>query len=195
MTAKKMFEAQKPGESHDAAGLAKMMEKMNEEVTKTGGMSTAVVAKVNQAHENGSRTGEGETAAPKEYLSYASVGDSRLYVIHKNGEVERLTEDEGEGNTIWNILGLEAGERKEVREHIGLQEEASICMQFKDVWLEEGDRIVLCSDGVSGDKEGDMLTNEEIGKLASTRTTEQAAEALIRAAKKLDDRTVIVFDA
>lgn len=196
MAAREAFEKQAPAKSHKAKELAKMMELMNAEVAKTGGMSTAVVAKVNRA--------EGEfleSGAPKEYLSFAAVGDSRLYIVHKNGEIERLTQDEGEGNMVWNILGLEEGERREVRAHIGLEPGGPTCLQAQDVWLQEGDRIILCSDGVTGDKPaedghpGDALTNEEIGKLVSTRTTEQAAEGLIRAARKMDDRTVIVFDA
>ena len=208
LAAKKAFEKQKPGESHSAEELAKMMELMDAEVAKTGGMSTAIVAKVNRGDgedapgvatmENAAT--EGEIRGPREFLSYASVGDLRLYVVHRNGAVDLLTQDEGEENTVWNILGLDEDDRRQVREHIGIDPEGPICVQFQDVWLEDGDRVILCSDGVTGDKPekdgkpGDLMTAEEIGKLASTRTTDQAADGLIRAAKKIDDRTIIVFD-
>lgn len=210
IAAKHAFEKQNPGKSHSAAELAQMMELMNEMVLKTGGMSTAVVVKVNRAEDDASNpsstpdgtppandpnTAPSETTAPKEYLSFASVGDSRLYIVHKNGTVDLLTKDEGEGNRVWNILGIEKNERAAVRGHLNLPIDGPTCLQAQDIWLEEGDRIVLCSDGVTGDSGSDILSNEEIAKLVSTRTTEQAVEALIRAAKKIDDRTAIVFDA
>lgn len=188
--ARSAFLRQNPGQVTNAMQLAQMMETINGEVQKTGGMSTAIVAKVN-------RTEDG-----RKYLSYASVGDSRLYILGKNGEIRQMTRDEGERNVVWNILGMDKKDLKNVRQTVGVADTERVCLQYQDVWLNEGDRVIMCSDGITGDnspdpekgRPGDLLTDQEVRNLASTRTTEQAAENLLLGAKKIDDRTVQVFD-
>ena len=173
-----------------AVQFAMAMEQINAEVIKTGGMSTALIAKVNKSAEG------------REYLSFASVGDSRLYLLKKTGEITQMTQDEGEGNVAWNILGMGKKDMKQVRSTVGVANTEQICLQFQDVWLNDGDRVIMCSDGITGDdapdeekgKKGDIMPIEQVKELASTRTTELAAENLLLAAREIDDRTVIVFD-
>ena len=179
-----------PWKMMSAVQFAQMLEDVNEEVIKTGGMSTVVIAKVSK--------GEGG----REYLSFASIGDSRLYIIGKDGVMRQMTQDEGEGTTVWNILGVGAKDRQQIRETLGIADTERICLQYQDVWLNDGDRVIICSDGINGDdepepekgKKGDIMPIEQMKQLASTRTTEQAAENLLLAAREIDDRTVIVFD-
>ena len=173
-----------------AIQFAEMMEAANEAVMKTGGMSTAVIAKVCKSPQG------------REYLAYASVGDSRLYILGKDGVIRQMTQDEGEGNTAWNILGMSKKDMEQVRSTVGVSNLEQVCLQFQDVWLNDGDRIIMCSDGITGDdlpdeakgRKGDIMPIEQVKELASTRTTEQAAENLLLAAREIDDRTIIVFD-
>lgn len=180
----------RPNEVKNATQLARMMEAMNGAVQETGGITTGIVAKVNK-HANG-----------RKYLSYASVGDSRLYVLHKNGQIELGTSDEGFRNRVWNMLGMTKNDVESARWNMGVSDTEHICLQHRDVWLEDGDRVILCSDGISGDnppepekgRKGDLLSNQEIARLASAPTAEQAAENLLLGAKKIDDRSAVVFD-
>ena len=109
-------------------------------------------------------------------LIWASVGDSRIYVV-RNKKAMLLTEDEGYGNRISNALGLE---NCQVR-------------QAGEFPLKKGDRVVFCSDGVTGDYEQDFIPDDEFGRLVGeAETADIAAQALIQRATKRDDRTAIV---
>ncbi len=188
--AREVFASGRPEQVRNATQLARMMETMNEEVQKVGGVTTGVLAKVNQdKHGN-------------KYLSYASVGDSRLYILHKNGRLDSWTKDEGVRNRIWNALGISSEEMQYSREVMGVANKKDICLQYRDVLLNDGDRVIMCSDGITGDnppepelgRKGDLLSDQEVKSLASAPTAEEAAENLLVGAKKIDDRSVIVFD-
>ena len=181
----------RPDATRNSVQLAQMMETMNRKVCETGGITTGVVAKVNM-DQNG-----------RKYLSYASVGDSRLYILHRNGQISLETRDEGERNRVWNMLGMRKDQMEFARIQMGVQDRENVCLQHNDVWLSEGDRVIMCSDGISGDnppengKPGDLLSDGEIKFLADRSkapTAEDAAENLLVGAKKIDDRSVIVFD-
>ena len=74
---------------------------------------------------------------------------------------------------------------------LGLQEEVQVESFYRSA--KEGDRFVLCSDGLS-----DLLTEEEIGSvLSSVEGAEAAAEELVAlalAAGGVDNVTVLVVD-
>ena len=132
--------------------------------------------------------GEGYTTATlakvidrggQKMLAYASIGDSRLYLIHPDGSAELVTHDEGERNVVTNVLGLESDKRTK---------------QYGEVAVEPGDRVVICSDGITGDFGSDLMGEEELGSLVSRSSTPEAAAAnLVAAARKEDDRTAVVF--
>ncbi len=113
----------------------------------------------------------------KKRLLWASIGDSRIYLVRKNMPAFQITEDEGEGNQITNALGAPNGRINE----------------FGEVPLQDGDRILFCSDGITGDFEKDFIPNEELANIVlNAKTADDAATALINRATKIDDRTAIV---
>lgn len=111
-------------------------------------------------------------------LVYASVGDSRIYIV-RGKEAVLLTRDEGYGNRISNALGIEDCRVKQAGEFP----------------LKSGDRIVFCSDGVTGDYEPDFIPTDEFANIVGgAEAADSAAWALINRATKKDDRTAIVVE-
>lgn len=138
---------------------------LNDPELRGRGQTTGVVAKITE--QNG-----------KKMLSYASVGDSRLYRIDKDNNVEMITVDEGEGRYVTNVIG-------DPRCRIS---------QFGDIPLNAGDRFLLCSDGITGDKPEEMMSGVQIAAIMrASKNDFEAAHNLMMAAKKGDDRTAVVF--
>lgn len=152
------------------ADLAYVLNEANQPVraaTGGNGYTTAVLAKVVEA-ENGQKN-----------LAYASVGDSRIYLVHADGTADLITRDEGEGRHITNALGIAGDDR---------------ARQYGEVAVTPGDRVVLCSDGITGDFGRDLMGNDELGRIVhQAPTPESASSALISSARKADDRTAVVF--
>ena len=154
-----------------ASSLAYVLNVANERVTNCegAGLSTAVLTKV--VERNGQKI-----------LAYASVGDSRIYIVDKDGNARQITRDEGEGRYIYNAIGQ------------GVESGQSRTQQFGEEFLRKGDRVVLCSDGVTGDYGGDLMDPRELGFLVShSRNALDASKNLLANARKRDDRTAIVF--
>ena len=58
-----------------------------------------------------------------------------------------------------------------------------------------GDRIVFCSDGITGDYEPDLISNDEVASVVErAKTAEQAARDLIAISTKIDDSTAMVVE-
>lgn len=111
-------------------------------------------------------------------LIYATAGDSRLYIVNKQGQAKLLTIDEGVGNRITNFLG----------------NSGDTVSQFGEIPLHEGDKVVLCSDGITGDFAPDLMSEAKLGNIVHrSRNASEAAKNLIIEASKKDDRTAIVF--
>lgn len=136
------------------------------------GGTTATISKV--VHHDGEM-----------YLIWASVGDSRIYLHKEPNNVfanpEQLSKDEGVGSTLFHCLGCEESGFR------GLK-------QADIVKLEPGYRIVLCTDGVTGDKEEEVVEEPELKKMIYKKEPQEAAEYLVKMARKDDDRTAIVID-
>lgn len=105
------------------------------------------------------------------------VGDSRLYLF-RDGKLEQLTHD----HTLVADL-LEQGKITEEeafvhpQRHILLQAlgvEEIVKADFFSFSLQDGDRLLLCSDGLS-----DMLRAAEISQLIGCNDLEQAADKLL----------------
>lgn len=105
------------------------------------------------------------------------VGDSRLYLF-RDGKLEQLTHD----HTLVADL-LEQGKITEEeafvhpQRHILLQAlgvEETVKADFFSFSLQDGDRLLLCSDGLS-----DMLRAAEISQLIGCSDLEQAADKLL----------------
>jgi len=169
------------GEIRNSMALADIMERMNDEVLNTPGIgqgcTTATVARVIQQGEHNE-------------LVFASVGDSRIYIVDKDGKARQITRDEGFENKITNAIGFE----RSASNMSGVPN--PVCRQYGAVPLHEGDRVMICSDGITGDKGTDLMSDREVGQLvhdASNAT--DAARRLLTGARKRDDRSAIVFTA
>lgn len=127
-------------------------------------------------------------------LFVANIGDSRLYLIDE--ELTQVTED----HSYVGIM-VRAGEiTKEEAEHhpdkniitraIGVAREPKV--DFFEVDLTRGDRLLLCSDGLTN-----MVSDHDILDIFSSCYIDDVVDELIDEAKKnggLDNITAIVID-
>ncbi len=127
-----------------------------------------------KAAEDDSMTGMGTTLVAAtiidDVLRVANVGDSRLYLV--NEEIRQVTIDHSYVEEMVRMGGLN---REQARNHknkniitraIGAQ--PSVNPDFFEVNLKKGDRIFMCTDGVSN-----MLTDEEIFSILNEEGTEE----------------------
>ena len=124
------------------------------------------------------------------------VGDSRAYLL-RDGALSQLTDDHswvGEMVRRGELTVAEAAvhpHRSVITKALGTEGEAE--PDLVEVTLEPGDRLMLCSDGLSG-----MVSNESIQELLRRPDGAQAvADALVEAALKgggEDNITVVVVD-
>lgn len=154
---------------HLAWGLNQVSEQIAND--PEAGITTAVVGKIIERGEN-------------KALVWASVGDSRIYLVRADNSVEQITQDEGEGRYIYNALGTTNNPASPI----------GTTKQCGELPLLSGDHIIMCSDGITGDAEEELMSNDEIAEIMrSTSSAEQAAKLLTERARKQDDRTVIVI--
>ncbi len=126
---------------------------------------------------------------------FAHVGDSRAYLL-RDGELEQITTDH---SLVGELIALgritkEAGRthphRHLVTRVLGL---GPITVDTMVIDLQPGDRILLCSDGLT-----DMIEDEMIGGiLGGSEGVDPTAWALIEtanAAGGVDNTTVVVID-
>lgn len=171
----------------DCDKLAKAVEKANEEIIKAAlegkgkeGMGTTMTAAVIEGDR----------------LCIAQVGDSRAYLLH-NGLLQQITRD----HSLMADL-IEQGQitPAEARVHPNrslitraLGNDPEMFADTYEIDIEEGDRLLLCSDGLSG-----MLTDEIIeGWMNKIKDPQECANKLIEQANSYggnDNITVIVAD-
>ncbi len=138
------------------------------------------------ARENQELEGMGTTVVAatciEKSLHIANVGDSRLYVVNK--EIKQITRDHSLVEEMVRMGGLD---RTNARNHpdkniitraVGVS--ANVEADFFTVELEEGDFILMCSDGLTN-----MLEDEEIRMiLGGARDIVEKAQALVEAANE-----------
>lgn len=152
-----------------------------------------------KAAEDESMTGMGTTLVAatvmNDVLRVANVGDSRLYLV--NDEIQQITIDHSYVEEMVRMGGLD---REQARNHknkniitraIGAQ--SAVNPDFFEVNLKKGDRIFMCTDGVSN-----MLTDEEIlSILNEDGTEEERIEKIVAAANEhggRDNMGIILVD-
>ena len=126
----------------------------------------------------------------------AHVGDSRAYLL-RAGDLRQVTDD----HTLVNRM-VKSGEisqaEAEVHPHRSvltrsLGTGSDVVVDEFDIALTDGDRLLLCSDGLTG-----MVTEEQIVAILSAAPDPQdAADRLVRAANRaggVDNITVVVLD-
>lgn len=129
------------------------------------------------------------------YLQIANVGDSRLYVV--NEEIKQITRDHSLVEEMVRIGGLN---REEARNHpdkniitraVGASD--TVEPDFFTVELEDGDRVLMCSDGLTN-----MVEDEEICRMLNCAgTPEEKAAELVKAANEnggRDNISVILLE-
>src|ERR1039458_2083547 len=174
------------------AGLEEAFSKANHAVwqesqdhSELRGMGTTLTAVALVGDEDG-----------RDVLALANVGESRAY-LYSEDRIVQITADHSlaeERMRHGEITEEEAAvhpQRHILTRALGISPEVET-----DMWelqVRSGDRIVLCSDGLSNE-----LTNEELaGVLASVRDPGEAAHQLVDSANEhggADNITVIVVD-
>jgi HD-GYP domain-containing protein (c-di-GMP phosphodiesterase class II)/serine/threonine protein phosphatase PrpC len=127
-------------------------------------------------------------------LTLGHVGDSRAYLIRK-GAIEQLTQDHTLAGELARVAGSRGVAVPERSSHvltrcIGAQPDVQVDVSPKPIHLEDGARLVLCSDGLSN-----VVEPEEILELVTADTSSGACDALIELARARggpDNITVIV---
>ncbi len=172
------------------------------------GLARSLVASIEEAgtrifeaaRADRSRRGMGTTATVASLMDktlfVGQVGDSRAYIM-RSGELKQITKDQSLVNQL-----IEAGQltedEAEAFEHsniilqaLGTTEQVSVDLTFLE--LRQGDRLLMCSDGLSGLVHGDVI--REV--MAEYRDLAACCERLIELAKAgggHDNVTVIVAE-
>lgn len=135
-----------------------------------------------------------ESGAP--YWLFFNVGDSRTYRL-SNGTFGQISVDHSEVQELVEIGQItEEQARTHPRRHVVTRALGTGDDAEADVWLlpvEPGDRILLCSDGLSGEVADDGI----YAVLSEVADPQEACDALIAAALRSgarDNVTVIVVD-
>lgn len=129
------------------------------------------------------------------YLQIANVGDSRLYVINEN--ITQITRDHSLVEEMVRMGGLDKStarthpDKNIITRAIGAQDEVDI--DFFTIELEEGDIVLMCSDGLTN-----MIPDDEICMIIKEqRDIEEMGEKLVKAANNnggKDNISVIIIN-
>ncbi len=113
----------------------------------------------------------------------AQVGDSRAYLV-RNGEATQLTRDQSMVQQLVEsgALSREEAERSPHRsvllQALGTAAQVEVALTWHE--LKKGDRLLLCSDGLSG-----PVADEEIAEImSSANSPDRACEALVKLANE-----------
>lgn len=110
-----------------------------------------------------------------------NVGDSRAYLLHREKSPTQLTVDHTAAQYLYERGDIEAEERathprrNELTRAVGVMSRVPAdCIQCS---LGEGERLLLCSDGLYG-----MVTDDDIAAIVAEGSFEGAAQRLVNAA-------------
>jgi protein phosphatase len=117
-------------------------------------------------------------------LSIAHVGDSRIYLF-KEGALRQLTQDHSlvMEQVRRGLISREEAEQSELSNVImrALGAEPAVQVDLDEIWVNEGDQVLLCSDGLTR-----MASDAQIAPvLAEPLTAQQACERLVQLANEL----------
>lgn len=132
----------------------------------------------------------------EERLAVANVGDSRAYLFD-NGDIERLTDDHSVAEELMRRGEVTAEEaaihpsRHKLTRVLGITPEIEV-----DIWEivpYEGQRLVLCSDGLSNEV-SDAQIASVLRRLADPEDATRELVSLAKANGGRDNITVVVID-
>ncbi|GAC1502314.1 MAG: hypothetical protein NVS1B10_07030 [Candidatus Saccharimonadales bacterium] len=111
------------------------------------------------------------------------VGDTQLRLQRQpDDEVRLLTEDEGVGRFVHNALTADKSNN------------ANLSQFFVESKIEPGARLILNSDGISGDMPEHKLSNQDYADVFAIKHEQDAADELLDRSLKNDDKSVVVID-
>ncbi|MNH50103.1 Stage II sporulation protein E (SpoIIE) [compost metagenome] len=154
----------------------------------------------------GATTLTGMIITPDGYATYMNVGDSQ-FLIRRPAQVIRQTSEQSlkQGSFdqryygLYNFFGMVPGYDPSVppRQLTELPNTHTISegTEWGSVELERGDRLILVTDGVTGDRQDERLS--ELEWMSFTRRTlgaQACAHALAYYSRKIDDTTAVVVD-
>jgi serine/threonine protein phosphatase PrpC len=125
------------------------------------------------------------------YCGVAHAGDTRLY-LYRNGEYLQLTEDQ-----------CDPYERNKVTNGMFPDGRSSHNDIYGTIQLEPGDRLMLCSDGITGDWDettpnhtDQSFSKNEMLEAFNAPSAQDSADTFLRLSlpKKRDDKSVVVID-
>ncbi len=131
----------------------------------------------------------------KKIAFITQIGDTRLY-LHRDKELKQITEDQ---NLVTELLKLGMitpeqalfhPQKNAVTQAIGAADDLNP-VEYR-VQLKIGDRLLICSDGLSG-----MLSDIEIQSILETNSSKEAIQNLIETANHnggIDNITVILAE-
>jgi protein phosphatase len=163
-------------QSRDSQALLVAVEEANRRVLEAAasdpeleGMGTTLVAALEVAGE----------------LLIASVGDSRAYLLDRNG-FRAITEDQSWVNDVGRPLGLneEALRTHPMRHVLTMAIGAGVALEinyYHDIRLESGDMLLMCTDGLHGVVEEERIV--AILRDAPDQALEEKCRELIEAAR------------
>ncbi|GAC92096.1 MULTISPECIES: Stp1/IreP family PP2C-type Ser/Thr phosphatase [Anoxybacillus] len=150
------------------------------------------VMKVNESLFHHSQTNEhcqgmGTTVVAaictNQFATIGHIGDSRCYLLNANG-FQQMTEDHSLVNELVKSGQLSKEDAEyHPRKHVllrALGTEQTIQLDVKTVTIDEGDMLLLCSDGLSNK----VTEQTMIDVLTSDRSLEEKAQALINVANE-----------
>ena len=163
-------------------------------------VEAATLAVINGAEEGIGKPGMGCTATAalieKNKMAGAHVGDSRIYVL-RHGTLVRVTHDHSYVEELVDSGQITADEarthpsRSIITRALG--SDPDMYADHFSLEVNNGDRVILCSDGLSS-----MISDSELEAVAvSSATPQQAADNLVAAALTAggsDNVTVVVVD-
>jgi len=146
----------------------------------------------------------GVMVTPDDTATYFHIGDSRL-LLRRDDEIqarttEQMRQEPHLRHLVYGHLGR-AGHATDL-ERVLITTEPNTPSRYMVREAEWGsfvlralDRLVLVTDGITGDTHGDRLSKSDFERYTDLgMTATESAEALVNNARKVDDRTAIVID-
>jgi serine/threonine protein phosphatase PrpC len=119
------------------------------------------------------------------YWVVANAGDSRSFLYDKSTHTyESLSSNQGRGSMVYNFFEYSVFDR--------FHEQSD---EFMVIPFDTRHRLMLCSDGITGDSESEFLTDEEFLDAFSQTNASDAAALFVDYSIKVDDKSIIIIDS